>query len=99
MKRILILAAVLFVAACAGDTGTRATASLAIACDTYATVLDQLTPHRRAGKLSAATVARVNAANDLVTPACADGSAIDPAYAVETVNSAIGLLRAVKEAL
>lgn len=98
MKALALIAA-LALGACAGNLQTRGTVSLAIACDTYATVLDQITPHRAAGKLSAATVKRVSDANARVAPACDKGSIIEPAEAIATVERAIALLKAVKEAL
>lgn len=98
MKALIIVAA-LALSACAGNLQTRSTAALAIACDTYASVLDQLTPHRAAGKLSPETVKRVSAANVSVAPACAKGSVIDPAEAIAIVERAIALLKTVREGL
>jgi hypothetical protein len=98
MKPLLFIVA-LALGACSGNLQTRSTVSLAIACDTYATALDQLTPHRAAGKLSASLVSRVDAANRVVSPACAKGSIINPAEAIDTVERGIALLKAVREAL
>lgn len=89
---VALLGAALALAACAGDPQTRATAGLAVACDTYAAALEQLTPLRAAGKLSAETVARVDAANRQVRPLCGGGSAVEPAVAVDTVQAAIALI-------
>lgn len=83
--------------ACAGDAATRATATLAITCDTYAAMLEQLTPLRAAGELSDANIARVNAANKQVTPICGTGSALDPADAIDTVKAAIDLIAAARK--
>lgn len=98
MKRIA-LALVLLVAACAGDAQTRATTALAISCNSYATLLDQITPLRAQGKISAANVARVDASNNLTKIACAKGSTLDPAAAVESVERGIVLLTAIKDAI
>ena len=84
----------LALAACAGTAETRAVGALAIACDAYATALDQLTP-RKAG-LSAALVVRVDRANALVAPACGADSAVDPAAAVAVVRAGLDLLNAVR---
>ena len=79
---------------CAGDAATRAAATLAITCDTYAAVLEQLTPLRASGELSDANIARVDAANEQVTPICGTGSVLDPADAIGTVQAAISLITA-----
>lgn len=83
--------------ACAGDAATRATATLAITCDTYAALLEQLTPLRAAGELSDANIARINAANEQVTPICGTGSALDPADTIGTVKAAIALIAAARK--
>lgn len=98
MKALAIVAA-LALSACAGNLQTRSTVSLAIACDTYASVLDQLTPMRREGKLSPEVVKRVSDANARVAPACDKGSVLDPAYAIDIVERAIALLKTVREGL
>lgn len=98
MKRYALIA-LLLLAACAGAPQTRATNALAISCETYSTILDQLIPARRAGKLSADTIKRVDASNDIVGIACAKDSKIDPAAAIETVERGIVMLKAVKEAI
>jgi hypothetical protein len=99
MKRLLLVCLVCFVGACAGSNQTRATNSLAIACDAYSTVLDQLTPLRAAGKLSASLVSKVNAVNEKVKPVCGTDSVVDPASAVTMVENAITLLKSVKESI
>lgn len=96
MKRLLLILPVLGLAACAGTPQVRATNALSIACDAYATALDQLTPLRRDGKLSATVVGRVDAATKLVKPVCSSGSIVDPATAVTIVQSGIALLNAAK---
>ena len=97
MKRLMILPLLLVLASCAGDTQTRATSALAIACDTYATVLENLTP--RKASLSKTTVARIDATNKLVDPVCLPGSKINPAEVVDIVQNGIALLNAVKGTL
>lgn len=79
-------------AACAGDPATRATVALGVACDNYAFALDQLAPMAAAGRLSAETIARVNAVNAQVAPLCRSDSLVDPAAAVGTVERAIALI-------
>lgn len=80
---------------CAGGADTRGTIALAITCDTYAAVLENLTPMRAAGKLSQANIDRVDSANRLVTPACSTDSVLQPAEAIGTVTAAINLIKAV----
>ena len=96
MKHLAIIV-LLFVSACAGDPGTRATSGLAIACDTYATLLEQLTIYK--GQLSASVVARIDSANKLTDPACSVGSAMNPGAAINLVYSGIELLKAAKGSL
>ena len=91
---LIAVAFVPFLWACAGDPATRATATLAAACDTYATVLNQLTLIK--SDLSAETITQVNRANATVKPLCSTGSVVDPAAAVATVQSAIALINRVK---
>ena len=78
--------------ACVGDAATRAAAALAITCDTYAAALEQLTPLRKAGKLSDANVTRIDNTNEQVTPICKTDSVLDPADVVGTVQAAVSLL-------
>jgi len=92
--KYLAIAAVLFVTACAGDPATRATSGLAIACDTYATILEQLTSYK--GKLSDTVVSRVDGANEMTAPACAVDSTMDPGKAINLVYTGIDLLKAAK---
>jgi len=80
---------------CAGGADTRGTVALAITCDTYAAVLETLTPMRAAGELSQANIDRVDSANRLVTPACSPDSVLQPAEAIGTVTAAINLIKAV----
>lgn len=101
MKLIKIgaIVALLAVAACAGTPEVRGTNALAIACSSYATVLDQLTPIRAKGKISAANAGRVDAANKLVAPACSKDAVINPAEAIGVVKEGIALLNSVKDSL
>ena len=94
MRKALLL--LLLLGGCAGTVDVRATNALAIACDTYATVLDQLTPMKAAGKLSAANIARVDTSNGYVKPLCGSGSVVDPATAINTVQQAIQLIVVLK---
>lgn len=99
MKKLIPVALlVLVVSACAGTPETRATNGLAIACDTYATVLDELTPYREAGELSPANINRVDSANAMVDPVCLPGSIVDPNSAIALVRNGINLLTAIKGA-
>lgn len=97
--KYLLIAGMLALGACAGTVETRGTNALAIACDTYATVLDQLTPLRRENKIPDDMERRVNAANSAVDTVCLPGSPVDPADAIGTVREGIDLLKSVKEAL
>jgi hypothetical protein len=99
MKRYLVILAVLALAACAGDTATRATNALGIACDAHATLLEQVTPLRAAGKISASNVSRVDASIAVVRPVCSKDAVVDPATAINIVNSGIELLKSVKESI
>ncbi len=92
----IIFLAALALTGCAGDAATRATTSLAVACDVYSGVLSELTPMRVSGRLSAATVARVDAVNVQVVPLCGVGSIVDPAAGVRAVNGAIASIRTIK---
>lgn len=87
---VLMLALIL--TACAGSLETRSTNTLAIACDSYATALDQLTPLRADGKLTAVQIARVDAANAIVDPACSSGSVLDPGASIAAVRQGVELL-------
>jgi hypothetical protein len=90
---VLLLPAML--AACAGDAQTRATAALAIACDSIGTSLGQLAPLRAQGRLTAGQVKAIGQIRDATAPACASGSAIDPAAAVVFVEAAAGQLKSI----
>lgn len=99
MKYALMFCGVLALSACAGTAETRATDSLAIACDTYATTLDTLAPLKGAGKLSANNIAIVDKANSYVKPVCGSGSVVDPAQAISLVNQAITLVNTIRGAI
>lgn len=97
-KKIMLAACLgggLLTAGCAGTAQTKATATLAIVCDNYAAVLEQLTPLKESGELSVVNIARVDAANRQVTPICSTGSILDPAAAIGTVTAAIDLIKTV----
>ena len=95
MKTLAVILA-LTLAACAGDLATRSTVGLAIACDTYATVLDQLTPMRKAGQLTATAIRRVDSTNAALKPVCGKNALINPAEGIAVVTQAIGLIRSIK---
>ncbi len=96
MKRYLLVIALLAMAACAGDPATRATNALGVACDGFAVALDQLTPMKAAGKISAANIARVDGAKKAVDQVCLPGAVVDPADAVNVVNQGITLLNQIR---
>lgn len=96
MKKYLLIIAVLAVSACAGDPATRATNALGVACDGFAVALDQLTPMKAAGKISAANIARVDGAKAAVDKVCLPGAVVDPADAVKVVNQGIALLNQIR---
>jgi hypothetical protein len=99
MKRLIVIGLLLAMTACAGTAETRATNALAIACDSFATGLDQITPIRKAGKVSPDNVTRVDAAIRLVTPVCSSDAVVDPDTAIGVVREGIDLLKSVKSAL
>lgn len=94
---ILAAGLALLLMGCAGTADTRATNAVAIACDSYATLLEGLTPYK--AEMTVAQAERVNATNLLVDPVCLPGSMIDPAAGVQTVREGIGLLRNLREAM
>lgn len=91
MRRYIPIFIVLSLVGCAGDAQTRATASLAIACDSYATALEQLT--LRKASLGASTIASVDQTNKVVSPVCSPGSPFDPAVAVGIVQNALAIIK------
>lgn len=98
MRRILFSVVLMVgISGCAGTDQTKAVTSLAIACDSYATMLDQLTPQKP--KMSKENVARVNAVNEVVTPACKKDSPFDPAAVVSTVENGLKILSAIKASM
>ena len=94
--KYLAIVALLALGACAGTAEVRATNSLAIACDSFATALDQLTPLRKDGKISADNVKRVDSAIAVVSPVCKSDSVVDPATAVGVVRQGIDLINQVR---
>lgn len=95
MKTLIAIwiAAGLLLAACAGDNQTKATNSLAIACETMATTLEQLAPRRSV--LSADAVSKINTAKGVTDNVCLPGSPFDPAVAVSVVQNAIAILKGI----
>lgn len=88
-----IFLTVWMLAGCAGDAGTRAVTSLAIACDSYATVLQQLTVLRVEGALSGDAIAAVDRANAVADPLCLPGSPVDPGPAADRVREIVITLK------
>lgn len=95
MRYVVVIC--LFLAGCAGDATTRATNSLAIACDSFATVLDQLTPLRKEGRISANNVERINSTIRAVTPVCKSGADVDPEDVIGVVDRGIQILKLIKD--
>lgn len=96
MKRVLIcLAWALLLSACAGDVQTRATSSLGIACDSVASVLDQLAPRRAAGQLSTDAVIKISNTKAVTDKVCLPNSPFDPATAASIVQNAITILKGI----
>lgn len=95
--KYIVIGLALLAAACTGTAETRATNALAISCDVYGTVLEELTPLRADGTLSDSHIERINQANELVDPACMPDSDVDPAEAVQTVREGVNLLKTIKE--
>jgi len=92
MKKIIAcICWALLLSACAGDAQTKATSSLAIACETMASTLDQLTP-RKAG-MAQGTIGIVNRAKSATDPLCLPNSPFDPATATATVQNAINIIK------
>ncbi len=96
---IPVFALGLILAGCSGAADTRATNALAIACDSFATVLDQLTPMREDGKISNVNIARVDATLEKVNPVCKANSKVDPAEVVGIVDRGVGMLKIVISAV
>lgn len=96
LSKIAILAGGLALAGCAGSTDTRSVNALAIACDTYATALEQVTPYK--AKMTANQIVRVDTANEVVGQACASDSTVDPREGVAVVSQGIALVQQIKEA-
>lgn len=99
MRKLLYIPLVLLLAvsACKGTDQTKAVTSLAIACNSYATMLDQLTPKKPT--MSKENVARIDAVNQVVSPACKKDSPFDPAAVVATVENGLQILSVLKASL
>ena len=95
----LTLVAGLMLAACAGTVETRATNALGIACTSFAATLEELAPLRKAGKLSAASVDRVEGAKAVVDPVCLPDAIVDPKEAVGIVRQGIDVLKSIKDSV
>ena len=91
MKRLLYILPVLAVTACAGTSQTRATNALAIACDGYATALEQATPFKP--KMSVDTVKRIDSANEKVAQVCKPGISDAISDAITLVEQATNLIK------
>lgn len=98
MKKIFAIGIIAFaIIGCEGTAEVRALNSLAIACDTYAEVGNQLVPMRKSGKLSKGTISKVNKSNSVVEPVCSGKNrVVDPETAIQVVNQGISLLKAIK---
>lgn len=99
MKRLSQIApwgivALMVLVSCAGTPETRAVNALAIACDTYATALEQLTPRKTT--LSATLVSRIDSANAKVKPVCTGTTDSDVANAITIVQNAVALINTVR---
>lgn len=96
MKRILVSVAMLaLLAGCAGSTATKATNSVAIACDSYQTLLVQATALKKNGKLTAKQVSTIDSLNKATDVVCLPNSPIDPAAATGVVESAITVIKGI----
>lgn len=87
MKRLLIIALPLALAACAGTPQTKATNAVAIACDAYAEVLSKAAANK--SKLSSGQIHTIDKVNKATDAICLPDSPIDPAASVAVVESAI----------
>lgn len=91
MRKAIILAFLVALVGCAGDAQTRATASLAVSCEAYATALERVTIKKPL--LAKETVARVDAMNSIAKPICGSDSVVDPAAAVAVVQDIVKKLQ------
>lgn len=91
MKRYIPIFLVLALVACAGDAKTRATSSLAVACESYAATLTELAA--RKATLTVSQVGTVDRVRAVVNPICLPDSQVDPAAAVGFVQSSLTLLK------
>lgn len=94
MKAILLpILLTVALTGCSGTLQTKAVTSVAIACDTYAEVLDKATDLLLAGKLSPGQVDTIGRVNRVTDAVCMPDSPIDPAAAVRVVESAIATVK------
>jgi hypothetical protein len=89
--RYFAIIAFIFLIGCEGSAETRATNTLAIACDTYGEVLGQLVGIK--GSLTASQIETVDSTNQRVDVACSSDSAVDPAAAIGIVRSGVTILK------
>lgn len=89
------LCVALLIAACTGDAQTRATASLAVGCETGATLLGQLAARRAKGELAPDLIRKVNSAKGVLDNVCMPDSPFDPASVTATVQNALTILRSI----
>lgn len=96
MKRILIcLTWALLLSACAGDAQTKATAALAVSCETGAALLGQLALRRSKGELSTDAIRKTTSAKGLLDTVCLPDSPFDPASVTTAIDNAITILKGV----
>lgn len=89
------LAIGLLLASCAGDAQTRATSSLAVGCETGATLLGQLAARRTKGELAPDLIKKVNSAKGVLDHVCMPDSPFDPASVTAAVQNAIAILKGI----
>ncbi len=85
----------LVVWACAGDPATRATAALDIACNAVNTLVSKAIPGIADGSLSDGRTAIVVSVRDRAAPLCGTASVVNPAAAVQIVESLLTEIRKV----
>lgn len=87
MKYLVIVCGLLIVG-CAGDPQTRATAALAVSCDSIGTAFLKLAEYRKEGKLSSGQISTVRGIRTATAPFCDPNSKVDPAKVVTFVQEA-----------
>ncbi len=95
MRPLVLLLCLAGLAAC---NSPQRELALAEACDSYASALDQITPMKAEGKLSAGTVQAVEVTNSLTHPLCSTGAAPDDLEAaISAVSAASVQLKAIAQ--